>query len=634
MNEYDVYVGETNGIVARTRQHLGPDAKVREDWGELANRAEHDHESVRQLIIGNEHFNKSLTLDVENRMMQYLLGSDAVSHLNNRRSNAQGDYYTRKEFDSLFSSIWRSLSTMRPEIFPSETVVKDSALFKASPFHRLTDEQIEAEEMVLQAIQEALIASASADALADGQFGKLILVEGAAGTGKTVLISHLFYRIARELGPRGLLDDEGLVDLFRENANRADRLSAFILIKHNEQRHVYNQVATKLGLQKEADQVVLKPVTFIDRYSAPRFDANGKRMQRGDVFAPCGRADIALVDEAHLLLTQKDQSYSGYNMLLDIMRRAKVTVAVFDPKQILQAKQQWTDDDLVQLVGAYDGASNGERSVILSTGEHFSCASVQLRRQMRIAADDETIRWIEDFADGRGIGAIPRSEKKGFPEGQQPYDLRVFSSPVDLFLAIREKAADDEGKGLSRVLATYDWAYKDDKPHEGTPDSMWDVELHLDYDGQWKMGLAADDPNGFVEGEDASQPTRFCHPWNYCLVKRSSTKAEEEISWAEKPETIDEIGSTYTIQGFDLNYAGVIIGPSVKYREGRIVFDAAASKNAKATNKRESKYDYSEKNLRNELGVLLKRGVHGLYLFAVDPELQAALMRAQEGHAA
>ena len=35
-------------------------------------------------------------------------------------------------------------------------------------------------------------------------------------------------------------------------------------------------------------------------------------------------------------------------------------------------------------------------------------------------------------------------------------------------------------------------------------------------------------------------------------------------------------------------------------------------------------------NLRNELSVLLKRGVHGLYLFAVDPELQAELIRAQE----
>lgn len=37
--------------------------------------------------------------------------------------------------------------------------------------------------------------------------------------------------------------------------------------------------------------------------------------------------------------------------------------------------------------------------------------------------------------------------------------------------------------------------------------------------------------------------------------------------WAERPETIQEVGSIYTIQGFDLNYAGVILGPSIKYDE-------------------------------------------------------------------
>ena len=29
------------------------------------------------------------------------------------------------------------------------------------------------------------------------------------------------------------------------------------------------------------------------------------------------------------------------------------------------------------------------------------------------------------------------------------------------------------------------------------------------------------------------------------------------LSWPEQPQTINEIGSTFTIQGFDLNYVGV-----------------------------------------------------------------------------
>lgn len=65
-------------------------------------------------------------------------------------------------------------------------------------------------------------------------------------------------------------------------------------------------------------------------------------------------------------------------------------------------------------------------------------------------------------------------------------------------------------------------------------------------------------------------------------------------------------------------------------RNGKLLFDSSASKSARATNKRGGKVDYSNHNLRNELNVLLKRGVHGLYLFAVDPELQAALKRATQ----
>ena len=112
------------------------------------------------------------------------------------------------------------------------------------------------------------------------------------------------------------------------------------------------------------------------------------------------------------------------------------------------------------------------------------------------------------------------------------------------------------------------------------------------------------------------------------LSKQSGGKSVAELSWAEKPETLGEIGSTYTIQGFDLNVAGVIIGPSVKYRDGHVVFEAEGSENKKATQKKRGVVDYSEQNLHNELNVLLKRGVHGLYLFAVDSELQKALKNA------
>lgn len=93
-----------------------------------------------------------------------------------------------------------------------------------------------------------------------------------------------------------------------------------------------------------------------------------------------------------------------------------------------------------------------------------------------------------------------------------------------------------------------------------------------------------------------------------------------------------EVGSTFTIQGFDLNYVGVILGPSVKYRNGKIVFDPDASCNAKAVRNRTlsdgSKQKFGEILLQHEVRVLMTRGVNGLYIYACDEELRKALLSA------
>ncbi|WP_262608538.1 DUF2075 domain-containing protein [Staphylococcus agnetis] len=98
------------------------------------------------------------------------------------------------------------------------------------------------------------------------------------------------------------------------------------------------------------------------------------------------------------------------------------------------------------------------------------------------------------------------------------------------------------------------------------------------------------------------------------------------------PNTIESI---YPIQGLDLNYASVVIGPSVKYRDGQIIFDEKSSANKKATRKRTledgSKQYFSNMLLKNELNVLLTRGVNGLYIYAVDDQLREALKNASKG---
>lgn len=81
-----------------------------------------------------------------------------------------------------------------------------------------------------------------------------------------------------------------------------------------------------------------------------------------------------------------------------------------------------------------------------------------------------------------------------------------------------------------------------------------------------------------------------------------------------------------------MNYAGVILGPSVRYRNGEIVFDPSASFNGKATQNRTlsdgTKKKFGETLIQHEVRVLMTRGVNGLYVYACDEELRKALLDA------
>lgn len=518
-NNFEVYVGETADIRNRTRQHLNADTKVKSFWEDFS-----ESKKSSMYVIGHELFNKSLTLDIENRLMQYLLSVENISRVHNSRTNQQNEYYTSEMLDEIFSEIWQSLNKKNKSLFPIENIIKDSAIFKASPFHKLTQEQINAKEEILTKIKESILLN---------EDGQLIIVEGEAGSGKTVLMSTLLY----ELGKYNLDLDENL--------------DIHLLVNHNEHVSIYSQIASKLGIANKKNKIVQKPTSFINNNSSDE------------------KVDVVIVDEAHLLLTQGKQSYQGKNHLDDLLARAKVVVIVFDIKQVLTTEQIWEVDKLNEY---FDKAK--------SNSNH-----VTLRNQMRINSDISTVNWIRNLVDYQVINSIPK-DKLG-------YDIKIFDTPDELEKAIKIKATHTDS-GISRMLATFDWKYGTKPPNN---EDFWRVKI-----GNWSM------------------------PWNYQL---KANRNQASLPWVEQDQTIDEIGSTFTIQGLDLNFAGVIIGPSVKYRDGKIIFDKSESANKKATQRRTlkdgSKQYFSEMLLKNELNVLLTRGVNGLYIYAVDDQLREAL---------
>ncbi|WP_198645277.1 DNA/RNA helicase domain-containing protein, partial [Staphylococcus chromogenes] len=466
-------------------------------------------------VIGHNYFNKSLTLDIENKLMQYLSSVDSVENLYNKRTNPQSEYYTSEHFEAIFSKIWQQLHRQNAQLFPLESAIQESAIFKASPFHKLTNEQYLAKQLILERVRRAL---------QNDETGQHVFVDGEAGSGKTVLLSSLFFELVNE---------------FKKDF-KIDNPSLYFLVNHNQQLKVYQQIADKLGFNYKSGDKITKPTSFINNHSLDE------------------KVDVVVIDEAHLLLTQGQMSYRGKNHLADIISRAKVVVTVFDKNQILSRTQIWEEDTLQQIIETSQQNDN----------------YIKLLNQMRIHADKQTIHWIRNLVDNRTIDNIPKDSLG--------YEIKVFESPKSLYEEIKAKN-ENKDSGISRVVATFDWEFKDKPKSNG---ELWSVEID-----DWKL------------------------PWNLQL---SVDRLEKKLSWPEQSQTINEVGSTFTIQGFDLNYVGVIIGPSVIYREGKIQFDKNKSKNNKATQNRtmadNSKQNFAEELLKNELNVLITRGINGLYL--------------------
>jgi len=152
-SKYNIYIGESNDVIDRTKQHYYESG----DPNNWQYKLSHTDATPNIIIIGHEHFNKSLTLDIENRMIHYALGMPTVENVYNGRGNPQNTYYLDSELDELFSKIWRRLRKEDNRLFLSETEIKDSAIYKASPFHKLTAEQIKAQNLIVEKVRNALL---------------------------------------------------------------------------------------------------------------------------------------------------------------------------------------------------------------------------------------------------------------------------------------------------------------------------------------------------------------------------------------------------------------------------------------------------------------------------------------------
>ncbi|WP_439425575.1 DUF2075 domain-containing protein [Oenococcus alcoholitolerans] len=397
-------------------------------------------------------------------------------------------------------------------------IKSNSSAAKLNPLEKLTNEQEKLVEQIERFVKKHL----------ENDNPAVFVLFGDAGTGKSYLLNHLFFRFQSKQRQEG--------DPLAGRHN-------YFLVNHPELLKVYRGIAGQYQQLLKKD--FQRPTSFINR--------SKKSGQK---------ADLVVIDEAHLLLSKPDpyNNFYGEDQLSEIIKLSKVLVIVFDQKQIIKTKDYWTKESLLKLISPYPKQI------------------VELKQQYRMQAGPQLIKWINDLTSRRVVGAIQADFRRDF-------DFRIFADAEQMRKLIYKR---NQQVGLCRIVST-----------TGYP-SILDGKKHYIREGD------------------------FCMPWDQYNYR--------SLPWAEIPETIDQVGSVYTCQGFDLNYVGLILGPPILLKDkDKIAVDLDKVTNKEPFQKRADLKDgpafikAKEDLVLNTVNILMKRGMKGLYIYAHDPDLRRLL---------
>lgn len=505
----EAYIGETVYFKNRMKAHL----KTRKNIDQIN-------------LIKHDKFNRSATFHLETKLINYFLGDEKYI-LQNKSKTANDfthNYFNKPYYDQeLFKELWQKLYEQKLVNHDLHTI-ENKDIFKLSPFKELSIEQIELKETILEFCEQHIQSSAT-------EYGKLLVIEGEAGVGKSVVLSSIFNTIEERT---------------REASSNLYKTENYLAVHHEEMHKTYKNIAKQVKHLKAKSFVKATPLV--------------NQLRKDDK-----KVDIILVDEAHLLLTKQDvfKQFKADNHLEELLKHAKIVIVIFDKNQILKLKSYWDSDVLEKM------------KKLSSYHETY-----RLTNQFRMNASEDIIIWINHFKEKT---LLPT------PENTSEYEFKVFEFMSDMHQEVSKKNNKD---GLSRVVSTFDYLHRKDN----------EIYYVSESNGEYKL------------------------PWN---------TTSPEYTWAENPATIDEVGSIYTVQGFDLNYVGVILGPSVQYDEknDKIIIDSSLYKDREAYAGKDKIKDVpkaKEEIILNSINILMKRGIKGLYIYASNEALRNKLLSYQQ----
>jgi DUF2075 family protein/molybdopterin biosynthesis enzyme MoaB len=215
---------------------------------------------------------------------------------------------------------------------------------------------------------------------------------------------------------------------------------------------------------------------------------------------------------------------------------------------------------------------------------------LQLASQFRCNGSDGYLAWLDDVLDIR-----PTANTDLSPD---VYDFRVLDSPTELHALIEQK---NQAANKARMVAGYCWPW----PSKNDPSAVDIVMPEHGYRRQWNL-------------------------------------TQDGSLWIMANESVAQVGCIHTCQGLEVDHVGVIIGPDLVYRDGRIQTDpkarAKSDKSIKGLgtlmkrNPAEAQ-TLADRIIKNTYRTLMTRGMKGCYVYCCDPAL-AEYLRGRLGQRA
>lgn len=295
--------------------------------------------------------------------------------------------------------------------------------------------------------------------------------------------------------------------------------------------------------------------------------------------------DLLIIDEAHRLKMRSNMSAPTLNTLFRDINLNLFGKNRGDDNSITQL--EWMNKQSKHQILLLDEAQSVlpsdlplEKIQGVVSAARNSHKLFALETQLRVKGGKGYIDYISTVLDGH-----VSKKMTSFDE----YDCRLFDNLEQMIQELKMKEAE---LGLARLAAGFAWKWKTKKRRNAPANALFDID---------------------IEG------TKLV--WN-----------RAQTDWINSATAIDEVGSIHTIQGYDLNFCGVIIGPDLYFDkvEKRIKFSRKNYFDPKGKeNNKKLGIEYSDEDLlkyvKQIYRVLLTRGIHGTYVYVCDPDLREHL---------